>query len=75
MNELTWEWFKDATTRRLPVSGPMLRERALKFASELGNVEFKASNGWLEAFRKRHQIVFGKMNGESGDVNEDVVKA
>ena len=45
INKLTWEWFKDVTARKLPVSGPLLQERALKFATDLGNNYFKASNG------------------------------
>ena len=45
INKLTWEWFKDVTARKLPVSGPLLQERALKFATDLGNNCFKASNG------------------------------
>ena len=50
INKLTWEWFKDVTACRLPVSGPLLQERALKFATDLGNNDFKASNGWLDSF-------------------------
>ena len=35
----------------------------------------KASSGWLAAFLKRHNIVFGTMSGERGDVNKDVVSS
>ena len=69
INNLTWLWFQDAISRRLPVSGPLLQERALKFATDLGITEFKGSNGWLESFLKRHNITFGAMSGERGDVN------
>ncbi len=73
INHLCWEWFCDATARRINVSGPLLKEKALQFANDLKIETFKASNGWLDAFVKRHNIVFGLMSGESGDVDEKVV--
>lgn len=73
VNKLCWEWFQDAIARRFIVTGPLLKEKALKFAQDLENDEFKASNGWLESFRRRHNITFGAMSGESGDVDDTVV--
>ena len=52
INVLLLEWFKDVISRRLPVTGPMMQERALMFASELNVDSFKASNGWLESFHR-----------------------
>lgn len=73
INELCWKWFQDATKRRMCVTGSLLQEQARKFSSQLKNDSFKASNGWLESFRKRHNISFGLMSGERGDVNTDTV--
>lgn len=73
INELCWKWFQDATKRRICVTGPLLQEQARKFSSQLNNDSFKASNGWLESYRKRHNISFGLMSGERGDVNTDTV--
>ena len=74
INELTLKWFQEAVTRKINVTGPMLKERALQFAVELKNDTFKASNGWLSSFLKRNNIVFGKMSGERGDVDGEVVE-
>lgn len=60
--------------RRVNVSGPLLKEKALKFASDLGIDSFKASNGWLESFLKRNNIVFKTMSGERGAVDTNVVQ-
>lgn len=35
----------------------------------MGNDKFKASNGWLDNFKKRHSIVFKTVQGEEGAVN------
>ncbi|KAK3106816.1 hypothetical protein FSP39_000437 [Pinctada imbricata] len=74
VNELTWAWFKEAMTRRVNVNGPLIQQRALEFAKDLGNETFKASNGWLISFLKRNNIVLGTMSGERGDVDNNVVK-
>lgn len=66
VNNLMYQWFKDVTARRMPVSGPILCTQALKFASELGDTDFKASTGWLASFLKRNNIVLGTMSGKRG---------
>ena len=33
------------------------------------------SNGWLQSFKKSHNIIHLVVNGEAGDVSEDTVKA
>ncbi|XP_045215207.2 tigger transposable element-derived protein 4-like [Mercenaria mercenaria] len=71
INELSW--FKDAVSRRINVTGPLIQTKALDFAKSLGNTDFKASNGWLGSFIKRNNIVYGTMSGERGDVKEDCV--
>ena len=58
INSLCLEWFKDAVNRRINVTGPLLKEKALKFASDFGISTFKASNGWLESFMKMNLILY-----------------
>ena len=74
INKLIWEWFKDMSRRKLPISGPMLQEKALQFAKDLGNTEFRASNGWLETFCMRNNIAFYVKSGEKADVDIAVVE-
>src|SRR5215469_232985 len=74
VNEVVWEWFVSVRAKNHSVSGPMVQEYAKKVAQKLGKTEFKASNGWLESFRKRHQIVFNELCGESSDVNSEAIE-
>ncbi|XP_053378909.1 tigger transposable element-derived protein 4-like [Mercenaria mercenaria] len=74
VNDLVLSWFKDAVSRRVPVSGPLLMEKAMIFASDLGNTQFKGSQGWLQSFVKRNNITFGTMTGERGDVSTTTVE-
>jgi hypothetical protein len=40
---------------------------------KLENDQFKVSIGWLDSFKKRHNIVWNGVCGESKDVDESVV--
>ena len=73
INKLCWDFFCECAAKSVPCSGHTLQEVALKFARELGVTEFKASNGWLDSFKKRHNIVgTSTVNRESGDYGEAV---
>ena len=41
INKLCLEWFKDAVNRCINVTGPLLKEKALVYANDLGNTNFK----------------------------------
>ena len=49
--------------------GPQLCEKAKEIAERLGVANFKASNGWLDRWKKRYNIRHVKINGESGEVS------
>ena len=69
LDELTWCWFQLARSQNIPISGPMIQEQARDFARELGKDDFKASNGWLDRFKSRHNIGNAKLCGERADVD------
>lgn len=69
IDEAMLKWVFAARGRNLPLSGPILREKAKQFAEALGHGEFEASVGWLEKFKKRHGIVQKTLCGESAAAN------
>uniref|UniRef100_A0A8C4S6C2 HTH psq-type domain-containing protein n=1 Tax=Erpetoichthys calabaricus TaxID=27687 RepID=A0A8C4S6C2_ERPCA len=55
---------------------PVIEQCVLKWFVQardrnLGHSEFKASNGWLDKFKKIHGIVFNRLCGESAQVSEE----
>lgn len=64
-------WFQQQRANKIPVSGAMLQLQAEEFG-KLSGGDFKCSSGWLDRFKKRHAIVFGKISGESGSVDKTI---
>ncbi|KAM8953339.1 uncharacterized protein RCH25_044182 [Pelodytes ibericus] len=56
VNAAVWEWLLSTQDSAITLSGRIIREKALQIASELGIQDFKASNGWLNSFKKTHNI-------------------
>lgn len=70
------EWFRKARSKNIPVSGPILQQKACAVAAQMGmGQEFKASNGWLEKFKIRYNIKGMTVSGESGEVREETVQS
>lgn len=70
IDSILYEWFCAVRNKKIPVTGPMLQEKALEVAQTLGYSEedFKASNGWLEKFKNCHDITGKTICGESASV-------
>jgi len=68
------EWFRKVRGKNIPVSGPLLQEKALYFAQELGYENFKASNGFVEKFKERQGITGQAVCGEEKSIDPDIVK-
>ena len=68
------EWFKQARSKSVAVSGPLLTAQAQKFAEALGYSEFQCSSGWLDRFKQRNGITFKCITGESAAVTDDLTE-
>lgn len=67
------QWFKLQRDRGIPVNGPLLQEKANFFARQLDIQDFKCSMSWINRFKVRHNIVSGKIAGESLSVQQSDV--
>lgn len=74
LNDAVLLFVKQVKSINLPLSGDMVKEKAMIFASKFGVNNFKASNGWLTKFKNRHNISLKKMCGESADVKDSDVE-
>lgn len=73
IDEVVYKWFSQMRAKNMPISGPLIQEKALEVA-EVHNIgNFSASNGWLEKFRSRHAITYKSVCGESQSVDMNVV--
>ena len=57
----------------LSVKGPLIQEKALELAKEMGIAEFKALSGWLTRFKQGHLITDTKLSGERASVHNSTV--
>lgn len=70
IQELVLAWAQFARDNKIPLSGAMIKEKAMKFAKQLEVTEFAASSGWLSKFLKRNGIVQKIISGEGASVSE-----
>ena len=66
-------WFKQACTVNASIDGPHLKEEGLHVAACPGMSSFRASDGWINCFQKRHNLVNKNVSGESAIVNCEIV--
>ena len=62
-----------ASRKTLRLNGPLMMEKADILAAKLGHPDFKASQEWLNRFKKRYNILFKAICGESAAVQQEQV--
>lgn len=58
VSEALYIWFTQFRDKGVPISGPILQQKALHFRNEFneGDPDFTASVGWLDRWKKRYGI-------------------
>jgi hypothetical protein len=65
VDTVVYKWFQDVRSRNVPLTGPLIRERALEFAKMLEFENFQASSGWLNRFHERYGVLSKCISGEA----------
>lgn len=63
-------WYKHQKANNIPISGPILQQKANDIARLMGKENFECSSSWVHRFRARHSIACGKICGEAAGVSE-----
>ena len=53
VDKAVFKWFSLQRSQNVPIDGPILKEKALQFAKSFNFPTFKASDGWLDKWKKR----------------------
>ncbi|KAL3209698.1 hypothetical protein MRX96_037858 [Rhipicephalus microplus] len=68
------EWLRQAHSSGIAEDGAIFKEKAETVALCCGIDDFKASNDWLDHFKKRSGVVYSRCCGESSSVSSDTVE-
>ena len=75
INEALHKWYLIACSKNIYPSGPQLCEKAREIAQRLHVEGFKASNGWIKKWKRRYNVRYVKISGESADVSGITVES
>lgn len=68
LDQMLYEWYVQEKNTGIRVTGPMLRKKALELNKILNGPEtFKASTGFLNKFKKRHDIILSTRGEKDTD--------
>ena len=72
LEKAVYIWFKQKRMEGVPISGPMLCEKAMQLSKHLlgDTATFVASDGWKWRFCKRHGIRNLSIHGEKLDADK-----
>lgn len=63
-------WFTSSRGRDVPLSGPLLQEKAKDLAKTMNKPDFKPTSGWFCRWKERNAIVYKRVHGEKKDADE-----
>jgi hypothetical protein len=72
LEESLKQWITFVWDNKIPLTGPIIKEKAKDLAKISGIQNFEASDGWLSNFRSRNDILFQKIHGESASVDQEI---
>lgn len=75
MENALYLWFIQRRSKHTPISGEILKAKAIEFYKKITQKDdFRASDGWLDKFKKRFGIRLLTISGEKLSSNESAVQ-
>lgn len=75
LDSALWMWFCQERRKGTPISGPILKEKAVVLHKKLeAGSEFAASEGWIDRWKTRHSVRFVSISGEKLSANAEAAK-
>ncbi|XP_037930678.1 tigger transposable element-derived protein 6-like [Teleopsis dalmanni] len=71
---MCFDWFAKASSQKIPMSGFIVKAKAIEIAIKLSVSYYNASARWLNRWRSKNNVAFKCISGESADVNQEDVK-
>ena len=72
LDEAVFTWFKNVRPNNIPVNGIIIKEKALSLAKSLELTDFRASDGWLDKWKQRHNVTFKAVPGEGNAITPEM---
>ena len=72
VDEAVFTWFKNVRSNNIPANGIIIKEKALSLAKSLELTDFRASDGWLDKWKQRHNVTFKAVSGEGNAVTPEM---
>ena len=64
VDKAVFKWFSLQRSQNVPIDGPILKDKALQFAKTFNFPTFKATDGWLDKWKKgQENNIYCKMKG------------
>jgi hypothetical protein len=64
------EWYKVQINKQIEITSKNIKAKARELSK---NQDFKASKGWLEKFRKKHQITLKRAKRTPKKINKEEI--
>lgn len=75
LDDALWVWFMQERRRGTPLSGPLIKEKAILLHEKMKtNEEFTASDGWLTRWKQRHGIHVLSICGEKLSADDSAAR-
>ena len=72
LDQVVFTWKSNAFSTNIPVNGIIIKEKALSLAKSRELTDSRASDGWLNKWKQRHNVNFKALPGDKKAVTPEM---